>query len=140
MSVGVATLRDDVLVARNPATDEELGHIEATPPDQVETIVARARAAQPSWFLAGWPERRRLLDRWRRILSRDADRWAALICSEIVKPKLEAMGGDVLSTLDAIRWTVRHAGSALADRRIGPGWQRVLLMPAGVCRWVPFGV
>ncbi len=50
------------------------------------------------------------------------------------------MGGDVLSTLDAIRWTVQHAGTALADTRIGPAWQRWLLMPAGVCRWVPYGV
>ena len=50
------------------------------------------------------------------------------------------MGGDVLSTLDAIRWTVRHAGSALADRWIGPSWQRCLLMSGGRCRWVPFGV
>ena len=39
-----------------------------------------------------------------------------------------------------IRWTVHHAGRALADTRIGPAWQRWLLMPAGVCRWVPYGV
>src|SRR5262249_39568821 len=113
---------------------------EATPPDRVGKIVARAREAQADWSATGWPERRRVLDRWRRILSRDADAWADLICAEIGKPRVEAMGGDLLSTLDAIRWTVRHAGAALADRRIGPGWQRALLMPAGVCRWVPFGV
>src|SRR5205807_4823043 len=49
-------------------------------------------------------------------------------------------GGDVLATLDAIRWTVRHGGSTLAQRRIGPGWQRWLLIPGGIIRWVPFGV
>jgi acyl-CoA reductase-like NAD-dependent aldehyde dehydrogenase len=138
--MGVATASGEILVARNPATGEELGHVETTPPEQVGEIVERARRAQASWAATGWPERRRVLDRWRRILSRDADRWADLICAEIGKPRLEAMGGDVLSTLDAIRWTVRHAGSALADRRIGPGWQRVILMPSAVRRWVPFGV
>src|SRR5262249_52453024 len=56
------------------------------------------------------------------------------------KPRIEAMGGDVVPALDAIRWTILHGGEALADSRIGPGWQRVLMMPAGVCRWVPFGV
>jgi acyl-CoA reductase-like NAD-dependent aldehyde dehydrogenase len=140
MSVGAATVCDDVLVARNPATGEELGRIETTPPEQVGEIVARARVAQASWSATAWSERRRVLDRWRRVLSRDADKWADLICAEIGKPRLEAMGSDVLSSLDAIRWTARHAGAALADRRIGPGWQRVLLMPAGVCRWVPYGV
>jgi acyl-CoA reductase-like NAD-dependent aldehyde dehydrogenase len=140
MSVAVTTVRNDILVARNPTTGGELGCVEATPPEHVFELVARARAAQASWADAAWSERRRVLDRWRRLLSRDADAWAALICSEVGKPRLEAMGGDVLSSLDAIRWTVGHAGSALADRRIGPAWQRVLLMPAAVCRWVPFGV
>jgi acyl-CoA reductase-like NAD-dependent aldehyde dehydrogenase len=140
MSVAVTTVRDGVLVARNPATGEELGHVQPTPPERVTELVARARNAQASWATVDWPERRRLLDRWRRVLSRDAEAWAALICSEVGKPRLEAMGGDVLSSLDAIRWTVRHAGSALADRRIGPAWQRLLLMPGCTCRWVPFGV
>ncbi len=50
------------------------------------------------------------------------------------------MGGDVVSTLDGIRWTVQNAGAVLAERRIGPAWQRMLLMPGGRCRWVPYGV
>jgi acyl-CoA reductase-like NAD-dependent aldehyde dehydrogenase len=146
MSVGVtagpeaSTARDEVLVARNPATGQELGRVRATPPEEIDDLVARARRAQSAWSAAGWPGRRGVLDRWRRILSRDAESWAALVSAEVGKPRLEAMGGDVLPTLDAIRWTVRNAGAALADRRIGPGWQRMLLMPAGVCRWVPFGV
>ncbi len=140
MSVGVTTLRDDVLVARNPATGEELGRLEATPPDRVGELVARARLAQASWAATRWRERRRALDRWRRVLSRDADAWAALICSEVGKPRIEAMGGDVLCTLDAIRWTIRHAESVLSDRWIGPAWQRWMLMPGAVCRWLPFGV
>ncbi len=140
MSVAVTTVRDDTLVARNPATGEELGRVEATPPKRVGELVSRARVAQGQWAALGWPDRRRVLDRWRRVLSRDADAWASLICSEVGKPRLEAMGGEVLSSLDAIRWTVRHAGSALAEQRIGPAWQRAMLMPAAVCRWVPYGV
>jgi acyl-CoA reductase-like NAD-dependent aldehyde dehydrogenase len=140
MSVAATSVREDVLIARNPATGEELGQLQATPPERVGELVARARDAQAAWATVGWRERRQLLDRWRRVLSRDAEAWAALISAEVGKPRLEAMGGDVLSSLDAIRWTVRHAGSALADRRIGPAWQRLMLMPTCVCRWVPFGV
>ena len=146
MSVGLtagaeaSTVRDDVLVARNPATGESIGEVPVTPPSEIADLVARARAAQAGWFDLGWPGRRRVIDRWRRILSRDAESWAATISAEIGKPRIEAMGGEVLPTLDAIRWTVRNTGSTLADRRIGPGWQRMLLMPAGICRWVPYGV
>lgn len=146
MSVGVtagperATAGDDVLVARNPTTGEEIGRVRATPPEEVGAIVEKARHAQAGWLDLGWSERRRVLDRWRRILCRDADELANLVCTEIGKPRIEAMGGDILPTLDAIRWTVRHASSALADRRIGPGWQRMLMFSTGTCRWVPFGV
>ena len=139
MGSGVST-REETLVARNPATGAELGRVRATRPEEVGGLVERARGAQAAWADAGWRGRRRVLERWHRILARDAEAWAELIGVEIGKPRIEAMGGDVVPTLDGIRWTVRNAGSALADRRIGPGWQRMLLMPAGVCRWVPFGV
>jgi acyl-CoA reductase-like NAD-dependent aldehyde dehydrogenase len=140
MSVGIAAIPDDIVVVRNPATGGEIGRVRATPPGQVAELVARARECQASWSTIAWRERRRVLDRWRRILSRDAEAWAALISSEIGKPRLEAMSGDVISSLDAIRWTVQHAGSALADRWIGPSWQRWLLMPGARRRSLPFGV
>ncbi len=128
------------LVARNPATGAEIGRVRVTAPGEVAELVARARAAQAEWSRSSWKTRRGVIDRWRRILSRDAEEWAALIASEVGKPRMEAMGGDVISTLDAIRWTVNHAGAAMAERRIGAAWQRVLLMPGGRLRWVPFGV
>lgn len=146
MSVGVtagpeiSASGDDVLVARNPAVGEEIGRVRSTPAGEVADRVQRARDAQAGWWDAGWAERRRVLDRWRRVLSRDAEEWAAVVSAEIGKPRLEAMGGDVLPALDAIRWTILHAGRALADRRIGPGWQRMLLFSTGVRRWVPLGV
>src|SRR5262249_1686193 len=140
MSTVMTISQDEVLIARNPATGAELGRVPATSPEQVAEVVARAQRAQAAWSAAGWRGRRAILERWWRLLSREADAWADLIRTEIGKPRIEAMGGDVLSTLDAIRWTVRHGGSALAQRRIGPAWQRWLLMPGGVIRWVPHGV
>jgi acyl-CoA reductase-like NAD-dependent aldehyde dehydrogenase len=140
MSTAVTTRQDEVLIARNPATGAELGRVPTTPPEQVAELVARAREAQSAWAAAGWRGRRAILEAWWRLLSREADDWADLIRSEIGKPRLEAMGGDVLSTLDAIRWTVRYGGLVLADQRIGPAWQRWVLMSSGVIRWVPFGV
>ena len=140
MSAIATTPRDEVLIARNPATGLELGRVTATPPEQIEELVARARAAQASWSAAGWRARRAVLESWWRVLSRDADSWADLIRSEIGKPRIEAMGGDVVATLDAIRWTILRGEAELTERRIGPAWQRWLMMPGGRCRWVPLGV
>ena len=46
----------------------------------------------------------------------------------------------MISTLDAVRWTVRHGGRALKSQRMAAGWQRFLLMPAGRLEWHPVGV
>ena len=103
-------------------------------------IVDRARDAQAAWAARPWAERRKVLAEWRRILGRDARAWSELIRDEIGKPAGEAMAGDLIPTLDALRWTVKRSGKLLADRRIGPSWQRWLLMPTGRLRWTPYGV
>ena len=46
---------------------------------------------------------------------------------------------EVVSSLDAVRWTVKNAGRALADERVPRGWQRVLLIPPARLRWMPLG-
>ena len=140
MSTSVKTIHDEILIARNPATGLEIGRVPATPAESLEEILMRARRAQASWSLAGWRHRRAILESWWHQLNREADDWADLIRAEIGKPRIEAMGGDVLASLDAIRWTVRYAGRALAPHRIGPAWQRWLLMPSGRCHWAPLGV
>jgi acyl-CoA reductase-like NAD-dependent aldehyde dehydrogenase len=136
----MSTAPADVLIAQNPATGEVLGQVARTPPEAVAAIVARARAAQFDWGQTPWRVRRRFLERCWQVLAADAEAWAAAIEAEVGKPRGEALAVDVIATLDAVRWTVRHAGKALADRRIAPGWQRWLSIPAAAVRWRPYGV
>ncbi len=131
---------DDVLTTRTPATGVEVGSVAPTAVDAVARIVDRARDAQAAWGARPWAERRKVLADWRRILSRDARSWSDLIRDEIGKPGTEAMAGDVIPTLDALRWTVKRSGRLLADERVGASWQRMLLMPTGRLRWTPYGV
>jgi len=131
---------DRVLITSNPATGAEVGRVASTEPEALGAIVARARSAQSEWGMRPWRERRAVLIRWSRILSRDRDIWADLIRDEVGKPRAEALAGDVVSSLDGIRWTVKHGERALRDQRLGPGWQRWLLMPTGRLAWAPLGV
>ncbi len=136
----MATALESDLVTRNPATGAEVGRVRPTPPEDVAAIVAEAGRARKAWAALPWRERRKPIDRWRRILARDADAWADAIRDEIGKPAPEAMAGEVVPTLDALRWTVKRAGKVLADERIGPGWQWWLQLTAGRLRWAPVGV
>lgn len=135
----MSTASLEVLVARNPATGAELGSVAATPPGAVAGVVSRARRAQAGWAGRSWSERRAALRRWWGVLARDAEGWAAAIRDEVGKPTGEAMA-EVVATLDAVRWTVRHAGRVLADERIGPGWQRWMFLGPARLRWRPVGV
>jgi acyl-CoA reductase-like NAD-dependent aldehyde dehydrogenase len=132
-------LATEPLIARNPANGNELGRYPLTPLGDVAGIVARASLAQERWASTPWKTRQSALERWWRILARDAESWAAGIRDEVGKPTGEAMA-EVVSSLDAIRWTIRNAGKALADERIGRGWQRALLIPPARLRWAPLGV
>ena len=72
--------------------------------------------------------------RW-EALSREADVWADLIRDEIGKPRVEAMAGDVVSTLDGIRWTVKHGGRGPREPEASaPGWQRLAADAGGPAR------
>lgn len=59
--------REQILV-RNPVTDDILGHIEAMTAEQVQAVVARAKAAQPAWAARQVKERCRLLLKWADLL------------------------------------------------------------------------
>jgi acyl-CoA reductase-like NAD-dependent aldehyde dehydrogenase len=136
----MAMVLDDVLITSNPATGAEVGRIRCTPDERVREIVARARSAQEEWARQPWAVRKAALVRWRKILSRDAASWVSVLRDEIGKPAAEALAGEVVPTLDAIRWTIKNARHALREETIGPGWQRWLLMSTVRLRWRPVGV
>jgi acyl-CoA reductase-like NAD-dependent aldehyde dehydrogenase len=127
------------LVARNPATGEPLGEVPATDIASILQVVGRSRLAQAEWAKSSWAERSAALDRWRRSLVSDADAWVEAIRKEIGKPSSECLT-EFIATLDAIRWTAGHGRRVLAGRRIGPGWQRWLLVKSAVLGWRPLGV
>lgn len=128
------------LVARNPARDVELARIPTTAPEEVWPLVGRARLAQRDWDREGWPRRREFLDRWHDVLARRADEIAKTVRDEVGKPFGEALGAEVLATLDQIRWTARNSRRLLSSSTSKPHWQRLMLMPSARVRWRPIGV
>lgn len=125
------------IVCRNPATGAELARIDATPPGEIAALIDSTRKTAQ---LGGWsPDRRDRLRRWYRVLARRADELADAVAAEIGKPRVEAMAAEVVPTLDLIDWTIRNAGQALADRRVGPFWQRPIRGDAHVS-WRGLGV
>lgn len=87
-------------------------------PASAEQIFAAARAAQREW--ASLPVRRRCqrVAAMRREIARRCDEIAAIVARETARPLLDALSGDLLVTLEHLRFCQSQAPRALRPRRI----------------------
>jgi 4,4'-diapolycopenoate synthase len=83
-----------------------------------QDMLARARAAQPGWAELPVSMRCEYLARVRREIARQCDSIADLIADECRKHPLDALSGDVLVTLEHLRYCERNAPRVLHPRKI----------------------
>jgi len=88
---------------------------------QIESSIARARAAQPNWAATPVRERLRVIRNFQQALYRDVDAVAALIAEETGKPKAEALTAEVLVTLDATRFLLKEVPRLFRRERVRHG-------------------
>src|SRR5271166_3446253 len=84
-----------------------------------DRILARARAAQPAWAALTVSRRCAILGDLRRDIAHQCEPIADTIARETSKPLLDALSGDVLVTLEHLRYYEAHAARILRPRRIG---------------------
>jgi acyl-CoA reductase-like NAD-dependent aldehyde dehydrogenase len=88
-------------------------------------LYAGARAASKAWEARSVLHRARVLGRVADRLAREADDVAALISEENGKPAVEALGHDVLPSVQYLRWIEDHAADVLAERATPLQWMPV---------------
>jgi succinate-semialdehyde dehydrogenase/glutarate-semialdehyde dehydrogenase len=74
----------------NPATGEELAAFAEHTPEELESALAAADAAQRAWATTSFAERRRCLEAAARLLREGRDQYARLMTLEMGKPVAEA--------------------------------------------------
>ena len=84
-----------------------------------DQILARARAAQPAWAALEVSRRCAILGNLRREIALQCESIADTIARETSKPLLDALSGDVLVTLEHLRYYESHAERILRPHRIG---------------------
>ena len=82
-------------------------------------IFDRANAAQPAWAALSVSRRCSILAGIRRQIALHCESIAATIATETSKPRLDALSGDVLVTLEQLRYYEMHAARILRRQRIG---------------------
>ena len=106
--------RPGVIQCYSPATLTFLGEVEITTPDEVRRAVAKCRALQPAWASTSFAERKRVLQMMKAVLLEQQDDIVRLSCMDTGKPRVDAIFGEVMSTLGKLDWLLGHGEAALA--------------------------
>jgi 4,4'-diapolycopenoate synthase len=104
-----------------------------------DSMIEAARVAGVSWSQCRCRERRRLLSRFARTLAAHQEELVSAIVRDTEKPPLDVLGGDVLVTLEHMRFYQRHAHKVLRPRRLGRDWL-LFRSTRFVQRFEPYGV
>ncbi len=107
-----------LLISRNPATGETLAQIEMTSHEELPKIFERARFAQKLWAAQPLKARSQVLLQLREVLIQHIDEITETIVNENGKPHFEAMGHEIVPTLDILTFYAKQAPRILADRKI----------------------
>ena len=87
-------------------------------PLNADRIMARAREAQPGWAALDVSRRCAILSRLRREVALQCESIAELIARETSKPTHDALSGDVMVTLEMMRYYEARGNSILRPRRV----------------------
>ncbi|NVB42819.1 aldehyde dehydrogenase family protein [Pseudenhygromyxa sp. WMMC2535] len=125
------------IACHDPATLEDLGEVAAMDREQVDAIVARARAAQPRWAATSFAERRAVLrDILDWIIEHQAE-ICRLAARDSGKTMVDAAMGEVFPVCEKLRYTIAQGERDLAPQRRRPGF---LLHKRGRVEYHPMGV
>ena len=97
-----------------PATMLFLGEEPVTSAEGVHAAVARARAAQATWALTSFAARRRVLRAIKAVVLAQRDDIVRLSCLDTGKTRIDAMLGEILSSLGKLDWLIASGEAALA--------------------------
>ncbi len=123
----------DLLESINPATEAVLARFPASTPDEIETAIAEAEAAQQTWRRTSFDERAVAMRRLAAHLRSNRDDYAQLITLEMGKPMAEAR-----AEIDKCAWACEfyadQAAGFLADDVIATNARRSFVgyQPLGI--------
>ena len=102
----------------NPATGRTIAEIKRHTGADLDAAVKRARAAQPLWYRGGLAFRSAIIRAAAPLIAERAGSLTDTICSVSGKPRVDALGTEVLTAALACRYYPRLAARVLKPKRI----------------------
>jgi acyl-CoA reductase-like NAD-dependent aldehyde dehydrogenase len=98
----------------NPATGEVVDRLPESSPDEIESIVGRARVAQSDWARRTLDERRGAIRRFMEAMVADQERLARLLTTEVGKP-ISQSRNELRAMPERLRFFIDRSPEALAE-------------------------
>ncbi|KAF2773671.1 aldehyde dehydrogenase [Teratosphaeria nubilosa] len=96
-----------------PATGQLLSLVNPVTPDGIDRVVAKAAAAQEEWTKSSFSARRRVLRTLLKFILDRQDEIVRVACLDSGKTRVDALFGEVLVTVERLKWTIDHGEKAL---------------------------
>ncbi|KAF5226532.1 putative aldehyde dehydrogenase [Trypanosoma cruzi] len=119
-------------------TNTPIGLVNVTSPDELRAVVSRARVAQKAWSKTSFSTRRKLLFSLLDYILEHEDFICETACVECGKTMMDGFLGEMLTTLEKLRWTAARGEEILAEEVRDVGLVAIHKRP--VVNYVPFGV
>ncbi|KAK4959222.1 Meiotic Sister-Chromatid recombination aldehyde dehydrogenase [Elasticomyces elasticus] len=101
-----------------PATARSLGLINPVTPDGIDRAISKASKAQLAWARTTFAQRRVVLKSLLTFILDNQEDIVRAACLDSGKTRVDALFGEVLVTVEKLKWTIDHGKKALrADRR-----------------------
>ncbi|KAI4123770.1 MAG: hypothetical protein LQ338_005119 [Usnochroma carphineum] len=122
----------------SPATGQLLGYVNPATPDGIDRAVARAAEAQQEWAKTTFKQRRKVLKTMLNYILNNQEDIATVACLDSGKTKVDAMLGEILVTVEKLKWTIKHGEKALQSE--GRPTNFLMSYKQNEVRWEPLGV
>jgi succinate-semialdehyde dehydrogenase/glutarate-semialdehyde dehydrogenase len=111
-----------ILSLKNPATLEHLYEFECHTKDEVDAIIAKARAAQPAWAALSIEQRVEYFKKLREVILNNQERIVDVVIRETGKPMQDALTFEVYAVCAFISYWCQQAPKTLKDEKMrAPG-------------------
>ena len=103
---------------KSPVDLKPIGEIPVQGRDEVDAVIARARAAQPAWAALSIRERARYLERALDLLLERQDQLLDVFVRESGKARMDALLIELWAGADSLSFFAKHAERWLADEEV----------------------
>ncbi|KEG14892.1 aldehyde dehydrogenase [Trypanosoma grayi] len=128
----------DMIRCYDKGTNTPIGLVKITTPEEVRAAVSRAREAQKSWAKSSFATRRQLLFSLMEYVLKHQSFICETACVECGKTMMDGSLGEMLTTLEKLRWTAAQGEEVLKKEVRDVGL--LTIHKRAEVNYVPFGV